>query len=35
VHHFEGQAERLFAKIGVGFGREESAKIYSALKKLA
>lgn len=35
VANFDLQAERLFSKIGVGFGREESCRIYAALKKLA
>ena len=35
VANFDLQADRLFSKIGVGFGREESCRIYTALKKLA
>lgn len=35
VVNFDLQADRLFSKIGVGFGREESCRIYAALKRLA
>jgi hypothetical protein len=35
VANFEQQSERLFGKVGVGFGQEESYRIYAALKRLA
>jgi hypothetical protein len=35
VSNFDQQSERLFSKVGVGFGREESYRIHAALKRLA
>lgn len=33
--NFDQHSERLFSKIGVGFGKEESYRIQTALKRLA
>jgi hypothetical protein len=35
IANFEQHSERLFSKVGVGFGREESYRIQTALKRLA
>jgi hypothetical protein len=35
VANFDQHSERLFSKIGVGFGKEESYRIQTALKRLA
>jgi hypothetical protein len=35
VVNFDQQSDRLFSKVGIGFGRDESYRIHAALRRLA